>query len=206
MSANHLSTKKIEEAREVFRSHGGILRTSEVLKHGVHRRTLYGMRDFGELEVLSRGLYRLVDMPELSDPDLVTIAHRIPDGVICLISALHFHKITTQIPHVVSVAIKRGKEKPRVQYPPNKIYTFSGDAFSDGIETHVIDATKVRVYSPEKTLADIFKFRDKIGTDTLREAMDMYKRQMKPKPRNLLKYAKVCRVEKHMRPYLEAVL
>jgi len=164
------------------------------------------LRDSGELEGLSRGLYRLVDMPELSDPDLVTIAHRIPEGVICLISALHFHEITTQIPYVVSVAIKRGKEKPRVEYPPNKIYTFSGNAFSDGIDTHVIDAATVRVYSPEKTLADIFKFRDKIGNDTIREAIQMYKRQMKPKPRELLKYAKVCRVEKCMRPYLEAVL
>ncbi len=206
MAANYLTTKKIEEAREIFRSHGGILRTSEALKHGIHRRILYGLRDSGELEGLSRGLYRLVSMPELSDPDLVTIAHRIPDGVVCLISALHFHQITTQIPYVVSVAIKRGKEKPRVEYPPNKIYTFSGNAFSDGIETHVIDAATVRVYSPEKTLADIFKFRDKIGIDTLREAVEMYKRQMKPKPRDLLKYARVCRVEKYMRPYLEAVL
>ena len=206
MTTTHLTSKKFEEAREIFRCHGGILRTSGALKHGIHRRILYGLRDSGELESLSRGLYRLVDMPELSDPDLVTIAHRIPDGVVCLISALHFHQITTQIPHVVSVAIKRGKEKPRVQYPPNKIYTFSGRAFSDGIDTHVIDAATIRVYSPEKTLADIFKFRDKIGTDTLREAMDMYKRQMKPKPRDLFKYAKVCRVEKHMLPYLEATL
>jgi len=206
MTTTHLNSKKFEEAREIFRSHGGILRTSDALEHGIHRRTLYGLRDSGELESLSRGLYRMVDMPELSDPDLVTIAHRIPDGVVCLISALHFHQITTQIPHVVSVAIKRGKEKPRVQYPPNRIYTFSGDAFSDGIDTHVIDAATVRVYSPEKTLADIFKFRDKVGSDTLREAMDMYKRQMKPKPRDLLKYAKVCRVEKHMLPYLEATL
>ena len=206
MSTTHQTSKKFEEAREIFRSHGGILRTSDALEHGIHRRTLYGLRDSGELESLSRGLYRLVDMPELSDPDLVTIAHRIPDGVVCLISALHFHQITTQIPHVVSVAVKRGKEKPRVQYPPNRIYTFSGDAFCGGIDTHVIDAATVRVYSPEKTLADIFKFRDKVGSDTLREAMHMYKRQMKPKPRDLLKYAKVCRVEKHMLPYLEATL
>ena len=197
---------KIEEAREIFRSQGGILRTGEALKYGIHRRTLYGLRDAGELECLSRGLYRLVDMPELSDPDLVTVAHRIPDGVICLISALHFHDITTQIPHEVSVAINRGKEKPRLQYPPNKIYMFSGEAFSAGIQTHMIDAAKVKVYSPEKTIADIFKFKDKLGTDTIREAVDMYKRRMKPKPRDLLKYAKICRVEKHMRPYLEAVL
>ena len=206
MAANHLTTKKLEEARAIFRSHGGILRTNDALKQGIHRRALYGLRDSGELECLSRGLYRLVDMPELTDPDLVTIAHRIPDGVVCLISALHFHEITTQIPHVVSVAIKRGKEKPRVQYPPNRIYTFSGSAFSDGIDTHAIDAATVRVYNPEKTLADIFKFRDRIGADMLREAMDMYKSQMKPKPRELLKYAKICRVEKYMRPYLEAVL
>lgn len=104
------------------------------------------------------------------------------------------------------MAIKRAKEKPRVQYPPNKIYTFSGNAFSEGTDTHVIDAATVKVYSQEKTLANIFKLRDKIGIDSLPEAMDMYKRQMKPKPGDLVKYAKVCRVEKYMRPYIEAVL
>lgn len=200
------TTTKITEALEAFREHGGILRTGEALDLGIHQRTLYALRDEGLLERLDRGLYRLADMPPLSDPDLVTVARKIPDGVICLISALHFHDITTQIPHVVSIAVRRGKEPPRLEYPPTKIYPFSGHAFTDGVETHSIDATHVRVYSPEKTIADCFKYRNKIGMDTVREAVELYRSHHKPRPRELLKFAKVCRVEKIMRPYLEALL
>jgi predicted transcriptional regulator of viral defense system len=199
-------TTKIEEALHAFREHGGILRTSEALNLGIHRRTLYALRDDGRLERLDRGLYRLADMPPLSDPDLVTVARKIPDGVICLISALHFHDITTQIPHTVSIAVRRGKEPPRLEYPPTKIYHFSSEAFAEGIQSHSIDDTLIRVYCPEKTIADCFKYRNKIGMDTVREAVELYRSRHKPKPRELLKFAKVCRVEKIMRPYLEALL
>ena len=199
-------TTKSDEALQIFRSHGGILRTREALDLGIHQRTLYALRDAGRLERLERGLYRLADLPPLSDPDLVTVARKIPDGVLCLISALHFHDITTQIPHTVSIAVKRGKEPPRLEYPPIKIYVFSGEAFKQGTEAHSIDATHIQVYSREKTLADCFKYRNKIGMDTVREALELYRGRGKPKPRKLLKFAKICRVEKVMRPYLEALL
>lgn len=204
--ASLIPTKQAEFARNQFREHGGVLRTRDALNLGIHPRTLYELRDAGELECLSRGLYRLITAEQLEAPDLVTVAHKIPQGVICLISALHFYNITTQIPHVVSVAVKRGSEKPRLQYPPIDIYFFSGGAFSEGVQTTEIDGAILQVYNPEKTLADLFKFRDKVGMDTIREAMDMYKTQFKPKPRELLKFAKICRVEKRMRSYLEAVL
>lgn len=200
------TTKQAEQARTQFSKHGGVLRTRDALNLGIHPRTLYALRDAGELECLSRGLYRLVDSDQLEAPDLVTIAHKIPNGIICLISALHFHNITTQIPHFVSVAVKRGSEKPRLPYPPNKIYFFSGEAYSEGIDTSTIDGAIVKVYCPEKTLADAFKFRESIGMETIREATELYREQFKPKPRELLRYAEICRVEKHMRPYLEAVL
>ncbi len=206
MPATTTTTPKTEEALQIFRSHGGILRTGEALELGIHRRTLYSLRDAGVLERLDRGLYRLADMPPLSDPDLVTVSRKIPDGVICLISALHFHEITTQIPHAVSIAVKRGKEPPRLEYPPTKIYSFSGRAFSEGIDAHSIDDTKVRVYCPEKTIADCFKYRNKIGMDTVLEAVELYRTRRKSKPRDLLRFAKICRVEKIMRPYLEALL
>jgi predicted transcriptional regulator of viral defense system len=164
------------------------------------------MRDAGVLECLDRGLYRLADLPPLSDPDLVTIANKIPKGVVCLISALHFHDITTQIPHAVSIAVSRGTEPPRLEYPPIQLYWFSGKAFTAGIEVHHIDKTPVQVYSAEKTLADCFKYRNKIGMDTVLEAVTLYRDQRKPKPRKLVEYAKVCRVENVMRPYLEALL
>ena len=198
--------KQIEVARRIFRHGGGILRTGEALDQGIHPRTLYAMRDTGILERLDRGLYRLTDLPPLTDPDLVTVANKIPKGVVCLISALHFHDITTQIPHAVSIAVSRGTEPPRLEFPPIQLHWFSGEAFTAGIEIHHIDKTPVKVYDAEKTLADCFKYRNKIGMDTVLEALTLYRDQKKPKPRKLIKYAKVCRVENVMRPYLEALL
>lgn len=200
------TTASIDQALKTFREHGGTLRTREALDLGIHRRTLYALRDRGLLERLARGLYRLAELPPLSDPDLVTVARKIPHGVICLISALHFHDITGQIPHTVSVAIRRGTEPPRLQFPPTHIHIFSRTTFGAGIETHSIDDTQVRIYSAEKTLADCFKYRNKIGMDTIREAMQLYKSHHEPKPRKLLRFARLCRVEKVMRPYLEAFL
>ncbi len=200
------TNKQIESAKRVFRRHGGILKTGEALDHGIHRRTLYTMRDAGILERLDRGLYRLADLPPLSDPDLVTVARKIPHGVICLISALHFHNITTQIPHAVSIAVNRGTEPPRLDFPPIQIYWFSGEAFSAGVDKQSIDNTTIRVYSAEKTLADCFKYRNKIGMDTVLEALAFYRERKKFRPRKLIQFARVCRVEKIMRPYLEASL
>lgn len=198
--------KQIDAVRRAFRREGGILRTGDALDQGIHPRTLYAMRDAGLLERLERGLYRLTDLPPLSDPDLVTVANKIPKGVICLISALHFHDITTQIPHEVSIAVGRGTEPPRLDYPPIRLYWFSGKAYTAGVEVHRIDGTPVQVYSVEKTLADCFKYRNKIGMDTVLEALTLYRDHRKSKPKKLVEYAKVCRVEKVMRPYLEALL
>lgn len=204
--ASKAINKQLAAAEAIFRRGGGILRTGEALDHGIHPRTLYAMRDAGLLERVERGLYRLADMPPLSEPDLVTVARKVPRGVICLISALHFHDITTQIPHAVSLAVARGVEPPRLDFPPIQLYWFSGAAFSAGVDKYQIDGTAVSVYSAEKTLADCFKYRNKIGMETVLEALTLYRDQHKPKPRKLLEYAKVCRVEKIMRPYLEVLL
>ncbi len=196
----------IESAKQVFQQFGGILKTGEALKQGIHRRTLYAMRDSGVLECLDRGLYRLADLPALSDPDLVAVALKVPEGVICLISALNFHDITTQIPHAVYVALKRGAQPPRLAYPPARKFWFSGEAFTAGIEQHNVDGTTVRVYSAEKTLADCFKYRNKIGMDTVLEALTLYCDQKKLRLRELSHFARICRVEKIMHPYIEARL
>lgn len=201
-----VTNKQISSAKQVFQSAGGILRTGEALGKGIHRRTLYAMRDAGVLDCLARGLYRLADLPLLSEPDLVTVAHKIPQGVICLISALAFHQITTQIPHAVYVALKRGAERPRLGYPPTRVFWFSGDAFTSGVEHHHIDDSVVQVYSIEKTLADCFKYRNKIGMDITLEALKQYLEKGRPQLRALNEYARVCRVEKIMRPYIEAQL
>ena len=204
--AARASNKQIESAKRIFRRHDGILKTGEALDEGIHRRTLYTMRDTGILERLERGLYRLADLPPLSKPDLVTVARKIPQAVICLISALHFYNITTQIPHAVSIAVNRGTEPPRLDFPPIQIYWFSGEAFTAGVEKQSIDNTMIQVYSAEKTLADCFKYRNKIGMETVLEAFDLYRERKQHNPRKLIQFARICRVEKIMRPYLESYL
>lgn len=195
-----------QNARAVFKKHGGLLKTTDALLAGIHPRTLYAMRDSGFLEQIARGLYRLADMPALESPDLVSIALKVQGGVICLISALSFHEITTQIPHEIYVALKRGTRTPRSSYPPLRIFRFSGKAFTEGVEAKEIDGVSIRIYSPEKTLADCFKYRNKIGMDTTLEALKLYRQRKRVKVEELLEYARICRVEKVMRPYLEAIL
>jgi predicted transcriptional regulator of viral defense system len=197
---------RFDKAVAVFKQHGGILRTAQALRAGIHPSTLYTMRDFGTLEVVSRGVFRLADSEPLGNPDLVTVATRVPTGVICLISALAFHQITTHIPHEIHVAIQRGAEPPRLEYPPIKIYWFKDQAFVAGVETHKLDGVDIRIYSPEKTLADCFKFRNKIGLDTAVEAVRFYRERRNVNVDALMRYAAICRVAKVMRPYLEAIL
>ena len=198
--------KPFEKERKAFIQHGGLLRTSAALRAGIHPRALYDMRDKGIVERLSRGLYRLADLPPLSSPDLVTVAAKIPAGVVCLISALAYHEITTQIPHEVHVALPRGAEPPRLQHPPVRVFWFTGRSFTEGIETHKVDGIRLRIYSPEKTLADCFKYRNKLGLDTVLEALRLYRNRKRPNVDDLMKFARVCRVEKVMRPYLESVV
>ena len=195
-----------ERAIKVFRRHGGVLRTSEAIRLGIHPRTLYAMRDAGVLECLSRGLYRIADLPHLSNPDLVAVALKVPTGVICLISALAYHELTTQIPHEVYLALPRGAEPPRLDHPPIRIFWFTGKAFAEGIDTHEVDGVPVRIYGVEKTLTDCFKYRNKIGLDTAVEALKGYVSGRRIDIDKLMVYARICRVEKVMRPYLEALL
>ena len=192
-----------DRATHLIRKYGGVIRTGKAIQAGIHPRTLYQMRDNGLLEQLSRGVYRLTGQKAVSDPDLIIVATRIPKAVICLISALSFHEMTTQIPHAISIALAQGSDTPRLDYPPISIHRFSKEALLAGIDVHHIDDVPVRVYSLEKTLADCFKFRNKIGMDVVLEALKLYKLRKEFKAGEILKYAKICRVENIMRPYLE---
>jgi predicted transcriptional regulator of viral defense system len=198
-------SERFQSAIETFRAGGGILRMADAVGAGISRRTLYAMYDEGVVERLSRGVYRLTSLPGLEAPDLIAVAARVPNGVICLISALAFHELTTQIPHAVDVAIARGAEPPRIDYPPVNVYWFSGTAFSEGISTPTIDGEKLRVYGPEKSIADAFKYRHKLGTDVALEALRTWRERRTTKIEDLLHYARICRVERIIRPYLEAM-
>ena len=207
--SREMATKEknsIENAIAVFVRKGGILRMSEALRLGLSRRTLYALLDAGEVERVTRGVYRLADLPVLGNPDLVTVALRVPMSVICLISAAAYHDLTTQIPHKVDIALERGSETPRIDFPPVRVHRFSQKPFREGVEVHELDGVKVRIYSPEKTVADCFKYRNKIGMDvtleTLKEWWGKRSRNLQP----LLEQARNCRVDKVMTPYIEALL
>ena len=195
-----------EIALDLFREHGGILRTGEALGLGIHPRTLYALRDAGALQQLSRGLYRLAELPPLSHPDLVVVALKVPQAVICLVSALAFHELTTQVPHAVDVALRPNSSRPALDYPPLRTFWFSGPAWREGVETHTIDGTPVRIYSPAKSVADSFKYRRKIGLDVALEALRLHRQRPDFQVDTLLRYARICRVDKVMRPYLEILL
>lgn len=206
MSPTQKQTRAEENAVQIIRNRGGIVRTSEAVRAGIHPRTMYSLRDSGKLEQLSRGVFRLADNGSISQPDLVIVTTRIPQAVVCLISALAFHEITTQIPDRVYIALPKGAEQPRLDFPPISTHRFSGPALVEGIENHDIDGVNVKVYCPEKTLADCFRFRNKIGMDIVLEALKLYRSRRRINLSEIVRYARLCRVETVMRPYLEAFL
>lgn len=197
---------KIKQAIKLFKKNNGILRTSEAIKSGIHPRTLYKMRDQGLLEELARGLYRLTIISDFSEPDLVLISKKIPHGVICLISALAYYRITTQIPHFVYVAIPVKSRKPKLDYPPIRYFWYSDKVYRAGIETIDIEGCSVKIFDIEKTLADCVKFRNKIGMDVVIEALKMYWQEKNTNIDKLYKYAKINRVEKILQPIIETIV
>jgi predicted transcriptional regulator of viral defense system len=196
----------IDRAIKVFEDHHGILRTQQAIRYGIAPRTLYEMHAVGLILRESRGLYRLADTEINSNTDLIHIGLRIPKAVICLISALSFHNLTTQVPHQVYIALPIDAEKPRLEYPPLRIFWLSARVYVVGIETHELDGIPVKIYTIEKTIADCFKFRNKIGMDVALEALKKYRKTDGFKIDTLLNYARIDRVEKLIRPYLEAIL
>lgn len=197
----------LTRARQVFTGHRGMLRTSQAIQLGVHPRTLYALRDAGEIEQVGRGLYRLSTAPPLSSPDLVPIAIRIPRAVVCLISALSHHGLTTQVPHAVDVALPSHAQVLKIDGVPLRVYWCPESSFRAGVDLVTIDHVGVRIFSPEKTIADCFKYRNKLGLDVAIEALRTY-RERRPKPNRaaLMKFAQINRVQKVMHPYLEGLL
>jgi len=190
---------------KIFQKHNGVMKSSQLFKLGVQPRILYAMRDNGLVFQEGRGLYRLANEQVWSDPDLAIVSLLIPKGVICLISALYFHQITTQIPHEVYVALPKDSEKPRIKYPPTRFFWISPAPFQAGIEKHKVDRVDIRVYSVAKTIADCFKFRNSIGMDVALEALREGLRQKKATFNEIQRFAQIDRVEKIMQPYLEAL-
>lgn len=192
--------------KKIFTNNNGILRASKAIELGVPKHTLYEMVEAGELIREAQGIYRLSEVDMVGNPDLVNLSLRVPKAVFCLISALYFHELTTQIPHSVYFALPRDVKTPKIPYPPIRVFHFSQESYQAGIVEHDLDGVKVRIYDREKTIADCFKFRERIGMDVTLEAVKDYLKQPKVNVSLLMKYARINRVEKVMRPYLEALV
>ena len=183
----------------------GILRSSDLDDLGAPRVVLTRMTASGQLEKAGRGIYRLPDSHGSEHESLITIATKVPQAVFCLLTALQFHELTTQLPRQVWIAMPRGSHTPKIDYPPVKMVQFAGEAYSEGVEIVERDQVKLRVYCVAKTVADCFKHRNKIGLDVALEALKDARAKKMASANDLWRFAKICRVANVMRPYLEAV-
>jgi predicted transcriptional regulator of viral defense system len=183
----------------------GIVRAKELNRLGIPTIYLTRLVQEGRIERVNRGLYRFPDAEITEHFTLVQAVKKIPNGVVCLLSALSFHEFTTQLPHQIWIAVERGKWEAGLRDLPIRIFEFSGKAFSEGIEKHRIEGGTAKVYCPEKTVADCFKYRNKIGLDVAMEALRECRRERRCTNDDLWHYAKICRVANVMRPYLEAM-
>ena len=180
--------------------------TRDVVRAGIHSQQLTRLVGEGVLERLARGQYRLPQQPVTEHHGLAVAAGAVPHGVICLLSALSFHRIGTQLPFEVWMAIDRRDRMPSLRYPQLRVVRFSGKALTEGVETHRIEGQRVKVFGVAKTLADLFKYRNKIGLDVALEALREAWRERKVTLDTLDHFARICRVERVMRPYLEALV
>ena len=183
----------------------GLLRASDLDAIEAPRVVLTRLIEGGLLERVSRGLYRLPSHPGSEHEGLATIAAKVPQAVFCLLTALQFHELTTQLPRQVWIAMPRGSHVPRLDYPPIKMVQMTGAVYTAGIEEHLRDGVTLRVYSAAKTVADCFKHRNKIGLDVALEALKDARARSKASVDDIWRFAKICRVANVMRPYLESV-
>lgn len=193
-----------ERALELVRK-TGVFRPKDLEQHGIQRAVLQRLERQGQIRRITRGLYELTDSDPTEHIDLMEICKRVPHGIVCLISALNFHNMTTQMPYEVWMAIDVKARKPKLDRERVRFVRFSGDALSFGVDTHVIQGVKVRVTSPAKTVADCFKYRNKIGTDVATEAIRSFIADRKGKRDDLWRAAEICRVTNVMQPYLVAI-
>ena len=183
----------------------GIIRPRDVEAAGIPREYLLRLHRNGDLTRVRRGLYALPDVLTSESVSIAEVAKRVPNAVVCLISALQFHNVTTQIAHQVWIAIESRNWKPEFDYPPVQVVRFSGRAFGFGVEKHEVNRVEVRVYNPAKTVADCFKFRNKVGLNVALEALRETWSSRKATMDEIWEAAKICRVTNVMRPYLEAL-
>lgn len=197
-------TKPKRSIKSIFHR-SATIRSRELVAAGFSRSQLSRMAATGQLVRVARGLYALPDYQSSEHGTLAAVAKRAPDVLFCLLTALRFHDLTSQAPFEVWIAIGNKAHPPRLNYPPLRTVRLSETALKAGVETHLVEGTTIRVTSVAKTVADCFKFRNKIGLDVAMEALREARRAKKITADELWRFAKINRVTNVMRPYLEAV-
>lgn len=184
----------------------GVLRPRDAEAAGIPREYLLRLMRRGVVERTGRGLYRIPDAPITENHDLAQVAKRVPASTVCLISALAFHEITTQIPHEIWIALPRGSRTPSIDLHRLRVSRFTGRSLTEGREEHNIEGVSVSIYTAPKTVADCFKFRNRVGLDVALEALRECVRQRKATIAQIRRFAEICRVARVMQPYLESLV
>jgi len=191
---------------QFLKKKGGMASYSELNKAGFNKALIKVSLANKNVKRIDRGLYCLSEGMSFSNPDLVAISIKIPKGIVCLISALAFHEATNEIPKYIDVAIPRGTHESRIKYPPVRFYRFDPKAWEAGIEYREIEGHKIKIYCLAKTVADCFKFRNRIGINVAREALKVAITEKHVKPKDVMEFAKICRVDRIIKPILETMI
>lgn len=198
-------TTQLAKVQKLARRSKGVT-ARELAEAGIHSYALTRLVSAGKLERLARGLYRVAEQPTTESHGLVIACAAVPQGVICLLSALQFHGIGTQVPSQVWIAVDRRARQPSLKHPPLRVVRYTGAALAEGVGEHRREGRVIRVYGIAKTLADCFKYRNKIGLDVALEALREAWRARKVTMDELDRYARICRVQRVLKPYLEALV
>lgn len=200
-----MRNSQLKEAIKFARGRG-VFTAQEASREGIHSQILTRLVRQGAVERIARGQYRIPGKPFTEHHSLSVVARAVPHGVVCLLSALSFHEIGTQLPSQVWLAIDRRARRPALRFPPLCVFKLSGNALSEGIEIHRIEGQAVKIFCVAKTLADLFKFRNKTGLDVALEALREAWRERRFTMDEMDRYARICRVYRVMKPYLEALV
>jgi len=198
--------KKDERIHKVFKKHKGFARTKDILAAGIHTRNIKRVREKEQVVQVKRGLYRLADIPLISNQGFIDLARAISGGVICLLSALSYYELTTFNPSVIAMAICRGSRKPKINYPPVEFYHFSKKQFEAGINKIKVKGHEIRIYNREKTICDCFRYRNKLGLDIAKEGLSEYLKRKDRDLEKLLEYAEICRIKPLLQTWLNAMI
>ena len=202
--------KKMNERQKriiaIFKKNKGYARSKEILTAGFHSRDIKSILKKGIIIKVKNGLYRLGNTPIISNQSFIDLSCAVPEGVICLLSALSYYELTTFNPTIISMAIHRKSWRSKIKYPPVEFFYFSTKQFESGINKIVINGYKVRIYCREKTICDMFRYRNKLGLDVAKEGLSEYLKHRDRNLEDLLKYAEICRVKSLLKTWINAMI